>query len=88
MGFWAENGGTSRKQFEEQRLGGLACTFPPIAKCAMDGAPGRLSVGEKERNTTADPCGMTNKGQATATANAGILRCAQNDKWENEGDDK
>jgi hypothetical protein len=41
-------------------------TFPLIAKCAMNGAPGRPLVDEKE--------------QAKATTNAGILRFAQNDK--------
>jgi hypothetical protein len=58
----------------------------PIRR-AQDGAPGRLGLCGGEQATaraTADPCGMTNKEQATATAkakaNTGVLRCAQNDE--------
>jgi hypothetical protein len=46
-------------------------------------------VGDGEQataKTKADPCGMTNKRTGNgkgkmAKANAGILRCSQNDNW-------
>jgi hypothetical protein len=49
-------------------FGWLMVYIPPIAKGAMDGAPGRLWLIVGEQATT------------TAKANAGVLRFAQNDK--------
>jgi hypothetical protein len=48
-------------------FGWLTVYIPPIAKGAMDGAPGRLWLIVGEQATT------------TAKANAGVLRSAQND---------
>jgi hypothetical protein len=50
------------RQGQPHVLAGERCTFPLIAKCAMNGAPVRLSVDEKEQATTtatADFFGMT-----------------------------